>query len=76
MGVINAAELGILKRRLKVIIFSHGFSAHRNSYTCFVKEWASHGYVVLCPEHYEPTLLQGYAQIPKKEGARRLKLIK
>ena len=51
MNVIKDAT--ILQEKLNIIIFSHGFSAHRNSYTCFTKELASQGYVVFCLEHYE-----------------------
>lgn len=39
MNVIKDAS--ILQEKLNIIIFSHGFSAHRNSYTCFTNELAS-----------------------------------
>jgi hypothetical protein len=39
MGVLKNAP--IIEKSLKVVIFSHGFSAHKNSYTCFTKDLAS-----------------------------------
>ncbi|EAR90798.1 platelet-activating factor acetylhydrolase (macronuclear) [Tetrahymena thermophila SB210] len=37
----------------RVIIFSHGLAAHRQSYTCFLNDLASKGYIIFSLEHYE-----------------------
>ena len=36
MNVIKNAT--ILQEKLNIIVFSHGFAAHRNSYTCLTME--------------------------------------
>ncbi len=64
----------ILQDKLKVIIFSPGFSANRNSYTCFTKELASQGYVTFCLEHYENMKIPGYAT--EKDATIKLNMIK
>ena len=59
MGVITNGLI-CENKPLNIVIFSHGFSAHRKSYTSFTKELASLGYIVFCPEHYEPIKIPGY----------------
>ena len=34
-----------------LVVFSHGFSCYRESYSGLTDHWASHGYVVVQPEH-------------------------
>ncbi|CAD8145160.1 unnamed protein product [Paramecium octaurelia] len=48
-----SVEQPLLKEELDVIIFSHGFSQHRNAYTALCQQLASEGYVVFSLQHYE-----------------------
>ena len=34
-----------------LVVFSHGFACYRESYSGLTDHWASHGYVVVQPEH-------------------------
>ena len=58
MNVIKNAT--ILQEKLNIIVFSHGFAAHRNSYTCLINELVSQGYIVFSLEHYETMEVPGY----------------
>ncbi|CAD8124555.1 unnamed protein product [Paramecium sonneborni] len=46
-------EQPLLNNELDVIIFSHGFSQHRNAYTALCQQLASEGYIVFSLQHYE-----------------------
>ncbi|CAD8176937.1 unnamed protein product [Paramecium pentaurelia] len=46
-------EQPLINKELDVIIFSHGFSQHRNAYTTLCQQLASEGYVVFSLQHYE-----------------------
>ena len=35
----------------KVVIFSHGLGSNMTNYSCFCGWWASHGYIVVSPQH-------------------------
>ncbi|CAD8206538.1 unnamed protein product [Paramecium octaurelia] len=48
-----SAEQPLLDEKLDVIIFSHGFTQHRNAYTFLCQELASEGYIVFSPQHTE-----------------------
>ncbi|CAK59722.1 unnamed protein product (macronuclear) [Paramecium tetraurelia] len=48
-----SVEQPLLDSKLDVIIFSHGFTQHRNAYTFLCQELASEGYIVFSPQHTE-----------------------
>ena len=37
--------------KFPLVVFSHGFACYRESYSGLTDHWASHGYVVVQPEH-------------------------
>ena len=37
--------------RFPLVVYSHGFNCYRESYAGLTDHWASHGYVVVLPEH-------------------------
>ncbi|CAD8176935.1 unnamed protein product [Paramecium pentaurelia] len=49
----TSIEQPLINKELDVIIFSHGFSQHRNAYTTLCQQLASEGYVVFSLQHYE-----------------------
>lgn len=73
MGVeVNAAYQGTVEPGgvPRVILISHGFASHRNASSVLGKQLASEGYVVFCPQHYEPVLMEYEiaGQIPADAG--------
>ncbi|KAG5939619.1 hypothetical protein E4U53_007758 [Claviceps sorghi] len=47
----KAADAGTATKRWPTMIFSHGLGGGRNSYSYIAGSLASHGVVVVCPEH-------------------------
>jgi hypothetical protein len=43
----------VLKTPLIPIIFSHGYGAHKTMYSGFLRDIASHGYIVFSPDHLD-----------------------
>lgn len=48
------------------MIFSHGLGGCRNSYSYIAGSLASHGVVVLCPEHRDGSAVASFVRIPEK----------
>ncbi|NWL88568.1 acetylhydrolase [Paenibacillus sp. 79R4] len=48
---IESAELSQVESTYPVLLFSHGFSGHKNQNTFQVEELASHGYIVVGIDH-------------------------
>ncbi|WP_068782612.1 alpha/beta hydrolase family protein [Paenibacillus sp. GM2] len=48
---IESAELSQVESAYPVLLFSHGFSGHKNQNTFQVEELASHGYIVVGIDH-------------------------
>jgi dienelactone hydrolase len=49
--------------RFPVIVFSHGFAGHRRQTTHFCTHLASHGYVVVSPDHTGNTIVDVFQQM-------------
>jgi predicted dienelactone hydrolase len=45
-----------------VIVFSHGFGAGKTAFTPITEHWASHGFVVISPDHADANKLGGRAR--------------
>ena len=50
------------------MIFSHGYVAAANWYTCYIKEFVSHGYIVFSIDHHDGSC--GYTQL--KNGSEKV----
>lgn len=53
-------------KRWPTMIFSHGLGGCRNSYSYIAGSLASHGIVVLCPEHREGSAVASFIRIPEE----------
>lgn len=52
-------------KRWPTIIFSHGLGGSRNSYSYIAGSLASHGIVVICPEHRDGSAVASFIRIPE-----------
>ena len=55
-------------KRWPVMIFSHGLGGSRNSYSYIAGSLASHGIVVVCPEHRDGSAVMSFIRIPRDGG--------
>ncbi|CAM1508041.1 Fc.00g048890.m01.CDS01 [Cosmosporella sp. VM-42] len=55
-------------KRWPTMIFSHGLGGSRNSYSYIAGSLASHGIVVLCPEHRDGSSVVSFIRVPEKKG--------
>lgn len=62
-----------LKDALPLVIFSHGFAGHRRQTTHFCCHLASHGYVVVSPDHVGNTLMDIMAMATQLKSATKTK---
>lgn len=51
-------------KRWPTMIFSHGLGGSRNSYSYIAGSLASHGVVVVCPEHRDGSAVAAYIRVP------------
>ncbi|KAF6807193.1 phospholipase a2, partial [Colletotrichum musicola] len=54
-------------RRWPTMIFSHGLGGNRNTYSHLAGSLASHGVVVICPEHRDGSAVASFVRIPGKQ---------
>ncbi|KAI8964910.1 phospholipase A2 [Daldinia sp. FL1419] len=54
-------------KRWPTAIFSHGLGGSRNAYSQIVGSLASHGVVVICPEHRDGSAVASYIRIPSEQ---------
>ncbi|KAF4873221.1 putative phospholipase A2 [Colletotrichum siamense] len=54
-------------RRWPTMIFSHGLGGNRNTYSHLAGSLASHGIVVICPEHRDGSAVASFVRIPGKQ---------
>jgi len=58
LGVnLNAPIAHVEEGKTPLILFSHGLAAHKHMYSAFLKEWASHGFIVAAVDHPESVFL-------------------
>ncbi|KAG5798689.1 hypothetical protein H9Q69_002265 [Fusarium xylarioides] len=55
-------------KRWPTIIFSHGLGGCRNSYSYIAGSLASHGIVVICPEHRDGSAVASFIRVPEKQN--------
>lgn len=55
-------------KRWPTMIFSHGLGGSRNSYSYIAGSLASHGIVVVCPEHRDGSAVTSFIRLPGKQG--------
>ncbi|KAF3907556.1 hypothetical protein AA313_de0202939 [Arthrobotrys entomopaga] len=55
--------------RFPVVIFSHGLAGTRNTYSYLTASLASHGAVVLCPEHRDGSAPASFIREPRYKSA-------
>ncbi|KAF9874999.1 putative platelet-activating factor acetylhydrolase [Colletotrichum karsti] len=60
-------EPDTLNRRWPTMIFSHGLGGNRNTYSAVAGSLASHGVVVICPEHRDGSAVASFVRIPDKQ---------
>ncbi|KAI0157589.1 phospholipase A2 [Xylariaceae sp. FL1272] len=53
--------------RWPTVIFSHGLGGSRNAYSQIVGSLASHGTIVICPEHRDGSAVASFVRIPSKQ---------
>ncbi|TEA13620.1 putative phospholipase A2 [Colletotrichum sidae] len=53
--------------RWPTMIFSHGLGGNRNTYSHLAGSLASHGVVVICPEHRDGSAVAAFVRIPGKQ---------
>ena len=58
-------------QRWPTMIFSHGLGGSRNSYSYVAGSLASHGIVVVCPEHRDGSSVTSYIRLPDEHGQTR-----
>lgn len=54
-------------KRWPTAIFSHGLGGSRNAYSQIVGSLASHGVVVICPEHRDGSAVASFVRIPSQQ---------
>ncbi|KAF3061348.1 putative phospholipase A2 [Daldinia childiae] len=54
-------------KRWPTAIFSHGLGGSRNAYSQVVGSLASHGVVVICPEHRDGSAVASFIRIPSQQ---------
>ncbi|KAI0401324.1 phospholipase A2 [Xylaria palmicola] len=54
--------------RWPTMIFSHGLGGSRNAYSQFCGSLASHGVVVVCPEHRDGSAIASVVRAPSPQG--------
>ncbi|OTB05191.1 hypothetical protein M426DRAFT_319998 [Hypoxylon sp. CI-4A] len=54
--------------RWPTAFFSHGLGGSRNAYSQIVGSLASHGVVVICPEHRDGSSVVSYVRIPSQQN--------
>ncbi|RYP22094.1 hypothetical protein DL765_001853 [Monosporascus sp. GIB2] len=54
-------------KRWPTAIFSHGLGGNRNAYSQIVGSVASHGVVVVCPEHRDGSAVVSFVRIPSEQ---------
>ncbi|KAL7625325.1 hypothetical protein AAE478_004541 [Parahypoxylon ruwenzoriense] len=54
-------------KRWPTVIFSHGLGGSRNAYSQIVGSLASHGVVVICPEHRDGSAVASFVRIPSQQ---------
>ncbi|KAI0897729.1 PAF acetylhydrolase [Annulohypoxylon nitens] len=54
-------------KRWPTVIFSHGLGGSRNAYSQIVGSLASHGVVVICPEHRDGSAVKSFIRIPSQQ---------
>ncbi|KAI0881091.1 PAF acetylhydrolase [Annulohypoxylon maeteangense] len=54
--------------RWPTVIFSHGLGGSRNAYSQIVGSLASHGVVVICPEHRDGSAVKSFIRIPSQQN--------
>jgi platelet-activating factor acetylhydrolase len=55
-------------KRWPTSIFSHGLGGSRNAYSQIVGSLASHGVVVICPEHRDGSSVAAFIRIPSEQN--------
>ncbi|CEI69440.1 hypothetical protein FVEN_g6964 [Fusarium venenatum] len=55
-------------KRWPTMIFSHGLGGCRNSYSYVAGSLASHGIVVICPEHRDGSAVASFIRVPEKHN--------
>ncbi|KAL7934018.1 phospholipase A2 [Trichoderma chlorosporum] len=55
-------------KRWPTMIFSHGLGGSRNSYSYIAGSLASHGIVVVCPEHRDGSAVTSFVRVPGQNG--------
>ncbi|ENH68780.1 Platelet-activating factor acetylhydrolase [Fusarium oxysporum f. sp. cubense race 1] len=55
-------------KRWPTMIFSHGLGGCRNSYSYIAGSLASHGIVVICPEHRDGSAVASFIRVPEKQN--------
>ncbi|KAK8036209.1 Platelet-activating factor acetylhydrolase [Apiospora rasikravindrae] len=55
-------------KRWPTAIFSHGLGGSRNAYSQIVGSLASHGVVVICPEHRDGSAVASFVRIPSEQN--------
>ncbi|KAL7953720.1 phospholipase A2 [Trichoderma compactum] len=55
-------------KRWPTMIFSHGLGGSRNSYSYIAGSLASHGIVVICPEHRDGSAVTSFVRVPGQNG--------
>ncbi|RYP74091.1 hypothetical protein DL769_004108 [Monosporascus sp. CRB-8-3] len=54
-------------KRWPTVIFSHGLGGNRNAYSQTAGSVASHGVVVVCPEHRDGSAVVSFVRIPSEQ---------
>ncbi|KAF4460328.1 hypothetical protein FALBO_12883 [Fusarium albosuccineum] len=57
-------------KRWPTMIFSHGLGGCRNSYSYIAGSLASHGIVVICPEHRDGSAVASFIRIPEERDGK------
>ncbi|KAI0124310.1 platelet-activating factor acetylhydrolase, isoform II-domain-containing protein [Xylariales sp. AK1849] len=55
-------------KRWPTAIFSHGLGGNRNTYSQIVGSLASHGVIVICPEHRDGSSVASFIRIPSEQN--------
>ncbi|KAK6084743.1 phospholipase a2 [Seiridium cupressi] len=54
-------------KRWPTAIFSHGLGGNRNAYSQITGQLASHGVVVICPEHRDGSSVASFVRLPSEQ---------